>query len=185
MRIFIAIDLNLEIKRQLESLVRRLKPAAAGLKWVAPENYHLTLKFIGEADEKAVATIKSVLTEVVAKHRQFSLKLKGTGSFPPGRSRMRVIWVGVQADHEFQALHQNLETSLAQKGFAPEDRPFSPHLTLARAREPQRQEKLKAELEKLSQEEFGEMTVKEITLFQSILRPEGPEYRVIGKYYLP
>jgi 2'-5' RNA ligase len=184
MRTFIAIDLTPEIKKELYYLVSNLKPAAMNIKWVASENYHLTLKFIGETTEEGVERIKSALDELVKKHRQFPLTIKGTGSFPPGQSRLRVVWVGVSAGPEFRALQADLEELLRKKNFSTEDRPFSPHLTIGRARSPQKQERLKAELDKLSQKEVGLMQVKEITFFQSVLHPEGPEYKVISQHYL-
>jgi 2'-5' RNA ligase len=185
MRTFIAIDLTPEIKTELSNLVRKLKPAGTNVKWVAADNYHLTLKFIGETSEEEIEAIKSVLNELVKRHRQFSIAFKGTGSFPQGQSRLRVIWVGVSAGDELLAIQTDLDQSLKKKNFSADDRPFSPHLTIGRVRYPQKQEKLKAELDELSQKDFGLMTVKEITFFQSVLRPEGPEYRVISRHYLP
>ncbi|MDI6698117.1 MAG: RNA 2',3'-cyclic phosphodiesterase [Candidatus Saccharicenans sp.] len=184
MRTFIAIDLSSEIKNRLTAAVRALKPLAADIKWVAPENYHLTLKFIGEASEEQVEIIKDVLDEVVGKHCGFKLTARGTGSFPPGQSRMRVIWVGLEAGPELFSIQSDLEELLSRKGFEPEERSFSPHLTIGRVREPRKQERLKAELERLSRQEFGTMEVKEIELFQSILRPEGPEYKIISRHHL-
>ncbi len=184
MRTFIAIDLSPEIKNRITAAVRALKPLAADIKWVVPENYHLTLKFIGEASEEQVEIIKNVLDEVVEKHRGFNLAARGTGSFPPGQSRMRVIWVGLEAGPELFSIQSDLEELLSRKGFEREERAFSPHLTIGRAREPRKQERLKAELERLSGQEFGAMEVKEIEIFQSILRPQGPEYRIISRHQL-
>ncbi|MGQ9801579.1 MAG: RNA 2',3'-cyclic phosphodiesterase [Candidatus Saccharicenans sp.] len=184
MRIFIAIDLTTGIKTELARAVRLLKPVAAGIKWVEPENYHLTLKFLGEVSESQVEVIKAVLEDVVSRHCSFQLTVKSTGSFPPGQSRMRVIWVGLEAEPELLALQSDLEDCLGQSGFEREERPFSPHLTIGRAREPQRQDRLKAELEKLGSKEFGAMKVNEISLFESRLRPEGPEYKIISRHQL-
>ncbi|MCX8160449.1 MAG: RNA 2',3'-cyclic phosphodiesterase [Candidatus Saccharicenans sp.] len=184
MRTFIAIDLSPEIKNRLTAAVRQLKPVATGIKWVAPENYHLTLKFIGEIAEPRIEIIKAILEEVAGRHHKFNLAARGTGSFPPGQSRMRVIWVGLEAGQELFSLQADLEETLLREGFEREERAFSPHLTIGRAREPQKQDRLKAELDRLGQQEFGTMEVKEIELFQSILRPEGPEYRIISRHYL-
>lgn len=184
MRLFIAIDLSPEIKNRLSSAVKILKPVASDIKWVAPENYHLTLKFLGETDDSRVETIKQVLEKVASKHRRFYLSVRGTGSFPPGQVRMRVIWVGFQAGPELYALQSELEEALSQEGFSREERPFTPHLTIGRAREPRKQERLKAELDRMGAEEYGTMEVSEINLFQSILRPEGPEYRIISRHKL-
>lgn len=184
MRTFIAIDLTAEIKNELAQAVRLLKPVAAWIKWVVPENYHLTLKFLGEVSESRLEMIRTVLEEVAGRHRSFRLTVKGAGSFPPGQNKMRVIWVGIEAGPDLLALQSDLEDSLSQQGFEREERPFSPHLTIGRAREPQAQVRLKAELEKLGTKEFGIMEVKEISLFESRLRPEGPEYKIISRHHL-
>jgi 2'-5' RNA ligase len=184
MRTFIAIDLSVEIKNQLSHLVNFLKPPARDIKWVARENYHLTLNFLGEIDDRQVDIIRTVLDEVVKRHNQFVLTMKGAGSFPRGQSRMRVIWVGVAEESELLSLQQDVEESLFRKNFRREERPFSPHLTIGRAKVPENQERLRKELEKYSQKEFGSMLVKEITFFQSILRPEGPEYKIISQHNL-
>jgi len=184
MRTFIAIDLSPEIKDQLAALVSSLKSSARNIKWVARENYHLTLKFLGEIRDNQVKTVKMVIDRVLKKHKQFFLVMRGTGSFPPGQNRMRVIWSGVAGGEALSGLQRDLEESLEKEGFPREDRPFSPHLTIGRAKIPENQERLRKELEKYSQKEFGSMLVSEIILFQSILRPEGPEYRIISKHNL-
>ncbi|MBC7363984.1 MAG: RNA 2',3'-cyclic phosphodiesterase [Candidatus Aminicenantes bacterium] len=184
MRVFIAVDLEDSVKEQLANLIENLKPAGRNIKWVARENFHLTLKFLGEIDEGQVEIVREVLIKLSHQYRPFSLKLKGTGSFPPGQNRMRVIWVGLESGPELFRLQKELEEELERKGFPKEERAFSPHLTLGRAKQPQNQEKLKKMLEKFSNREFGQMMVKEITLFQSILRPEGPVYKPLDKFEL-
>jgi 2'-5' RNA ligase len=184
MRTFVAIDLSPEIKDQLGDLVNSLRLLARNIKWVARENYHLTLKFLGEISDSQAETVRTVIEEVLKRHQQFLLIMKGTGSFPPGQNRMRVIWAGVAEGKALLGLQQDLEESLSKKGFPREDRPFSPHLTIGRAKVPENQERLRKELEKCSQKEFGSMSVREITFFQSILHPEGPEYIVISKHNL-
>jgi 2'-5' RNA ligase len=184
MRTFVAIDLTPEIKSQLETLVKKLKPVARNLKWVSKENYHLTLKFLGEIDENQVKEVKSILEVVAQLHHPFQLSLQGTGSFPPGQSRLRVVWVGISADTALFEIQKEIEDLLEEKDFPREERPFSPHLTIGRAKVPERLDTLKRELEKLSGESFGTMEVKEITFFQSILKPEGPEYRILSQHKL-
>jgi len=184
MRTFIAIDLEEQIKDSLTNLVKILKPAAKNIKWVNRENFHLTLKFLGELNEPQVETVRQTMNQLTHKYQPFSLSLKGTGSFPAGQSRMRVIWVGIEAGQELYSLQNELEEELERKGFPREERPFSPHLTLGRAKVPENQERLKKELDKFSVQEFGQMTVKEIIFFQSILRPEGPTYKPVDKFEL-
>ncbi|HEK85114.1 MAG: RNA 2',3'-cyclic phosphodiesterase [Candidatus Saccharicenans sp.] len=185
MRTFIAIELSPEIKDRLDLLIRKLKPAANNIKWVSKENLHLTLKFLGEINDQQTEMVKSVLEGIVSQSRPFHLALKGTGSFPPGQSRIRVVWVGISADPVLFELQKLIENSLEEKGFLREERPFTPHLTIGRAKIPAKLDSLRAELERLKDEDFGAMEVKEITFFQSILRPQGPEYRVLSHHRLP
>ena len=100
MRAFIAVDLEDSIKDRLITLVENLKPAGRNIKWVARENFHLTLKFLGEIEEAQAETVRQTLIKLTHQYQPFSLKLKGTGSFPPGQNRMRVIWVGLEAAPE-------------------------------------------------------------------------------------
>ncbi|HUM35199.1 MAG TPA: RNA 2',3'-cyclic phosphodiesterase, partial [Candidatus Saccharicenans sp.] len=81
MRAFIAIDLTAEIKNNLAVLVNHLKPLAKNIKWTARENYHLTLKFLGEISESEMEDVKKSLDEISGRHRSFTIRLKGTGSF--------------------------------------------------------------------------------------------------------
>ncbi len=184
MRAFIAVDLEDSIKDRLTTLVENLKPAGRNIKWVARENFHLTLKFLGEIEEAQAETVRQTLIKLSSQYQPFSLKLKGTGSFPPGQNRMRVIWVGLEAAPELFRLQKELEDELERRGFPREERAFSPHLTLGRAKQPENQDRLKKLLDKFSAEEFGQMMVKEITFFQSLLRPEGPVYKPLGKFEL-
>ncbi|HRD01144.1 MAG TPA: RNA 2',3'-cyclic phosphodiesterase [Candidatus Saccharicenans sp.] len=184
MRTFIAIDLSLEIKDKLVTLVNHLKPLGKNIKWVARENYHLTLKFLGEISESEMEDIKKTLDEVAGRHNSFNLKLKGTGSFPPGSNRIRIVWVGITNGERLLSLQKEIEIELEKRGFPKENRPFSPHLTIGRVKRPEKQDKLASELEKNNQQELGSMMVREITFFQSILRPQGPEYHILSRHLL-
>ncbi len=180
MRAFIAIDLAPEMKDKLAALVNRLKPLGKNIKWTARENYHLTLKFLGEISESEMEDIKKLLNVITGRHQSFKLRLKGTGSFPSGSNRVRIIWAGLEEVEELLTLQQEIEIELEKKGFPRENRPFSPHLTIGRAKHPEKQERLASELSKNNQLELGSMEVREIIFFQSILHPEGPEYRVLS-----
>jgi len=183
-RAFIAIDLSADIKDNLAALVNHLKPLAKNIKWTARENYHLTLKFLGEISESEMEDVKKSLNEITDRHQSFTLRFKGTGSFPPGSNRMRIIWAGLTEVERLLALQEEIENELGKKGFPRENRPFSPHLTIGRSKQPEKQERLASELAKNSQLELGSMEVREIIFFQSILHPEGPEYRVLSRHPL-
>jgi 2'-5' RNA ligase len=180
MRAFAAVDLSPEIKRALEALIRNVRKNAGGVKWVGPGAMHLTIKFLGEIPEDKAGTVGTLLEGLAGTHRPFLLKLKGTGTFPPGGGlNARVLWAGVVEDPGLMGLREALEDEFERAGFPREDRPFHPHMTLGRVKSPDGLERVLRELERYGTVDLGEMMVARITLFQSVLKPSGPEYRVL------
>ncbi|MBM3249284.1 MAG: RNA 2',3'-cyclic phosphodiesterase [Candidatus Omnitrophica bacterium] len=179
MRTFIAIELPEEIKGALSRLQEKLKAAGADVKWVEPENIHLTLKFLGERDDKRVEKIKELLDEACAGRKPFLMRLDKVGAFPSLNSP-RVIWVSVrEGDTEAKEIAADLEEKICRLGIPKEERPFQSHITIARLRSPQNRQPLVQELKKLEDKPLPEnlgFTVKKITLFKSTLTPKGPVY---------
>lgn len=184
MRTFIAIDLAPRLKDALQGLVRDLSPLATNIRWVRTGGMHLTLKFLGEISDGQAAAVAAEVGTIAAGTARFSIRLRGVGAFPPGRSAPRVVWAGVEAGPGLVALQQRIETAVSTLGFEPERRPFQPHLTLGRAKLPGRQERLLQEMNRLKDREFGEMEVDRLTLFRSVLAPGGAEYSVLGEFEL-
>ena len=184
MRTFIAVELDEDIKRALQRLLGTLQKSGADVRWVNSQGMHLTLKFLGEVDADGITSVKEILKTVSSRHSRFSLVIKGTGTFPGGKNP-RVLWVGIEADPELPALQEDLETELQRAGFPREDRAFHAHLTLGRVRSSQRIREAVAELEKRQEINFGAMTALKVTLFQSILKPQGAEYKVVEEFALP
>ncbi len=181
MRAFIAIDLDEAIKSGLLRLIEALRKTGKGMRWVSWSGLHLTLKFLGEITEEQSLEVREALKRTARNHHPFSLRLQGTGYFPPGSKNPRVLWVGVQEETGLRALQEELETEMEKLGFAKEERKFHPHLTLGRVKSPSGLPETLAELEKERESEFGEMRVHMITFFQSILKPAGAEYTVISE----
>ncbi|RQW89479.1 MAG: RNA 2',3'-cyclic phosphodiesterase [Geobacter sp.] len=127
-RLFVAIDLPEEIKAAVLSLQCPIR----GAKWVTEEQLHLTLRFIGDADDDLLNEIATSLSGVMA--GPFSLVLMGVGYFPPKRNP-KVLWVGVGRSDALLNLQNDIEKVLLRNGLEPETRPFSPHITLARLKE--------------------------------------------------
>ncbi len=184
MRAFIAIDLEPEIKESLRSLVRDLRATRADIRWVSGEGMHLTLKFLGPIDETQTLWVKEILKDIAAHHHAFPLLVKGTGAFPSEMSP-RVLWVGFAAEPELLAIQDDIDTALEAKGFEKEKRAFTPHLTLGRVKGPERVAKAMSELVKHREKSFGAMTVRKVALFESLLHPEGAEYRIVFEAVLP
>lgn len=166
MRLFIAIELPDHYKEALEKL---RTPAIPGARWVAAEQIHLTLAFLGEVDEE---TSKRLITRLARiKATGFELCLAGTGCFPD-RRRPRVVWVGVKHEPGLTRLAEMVRETVLACGIPQEERPFSPHLTLARLKFPASRE-VSDFLDRQQQLDLEPFPVKEFILFQSKLLPQG------------
>ena len=194
MRIFVALDLEEEIRRRIENFINEVRDLAPGARWVNPESLHVTLKFIGERPESMVKQIEETLA--ATKAGLIELRYSETGFFPTPRSA-RVFWVGIHAGGGLAELARKVEDGLAEIGIPKEKRAFSPHLTLARASggsgAPERHKgdkpnrvfaKLQEQLSKRSPIEFGTMTAREFFLYRSRLSPKGSTYAKIARFEL-
>lgn len=184
MRAFIAIDLEDKIKKRLSSLLLELNKVSQGIKWVRKEGMHLTLKFLGEIEKEKIPEVESILKEISGKYSSFPLRLKGTGSFPPGKKNPRVLWLGIEASKSLKSLQFQIEKALEKLGFPREKREFHPHLTLGRVKFHSHLGGVLSQLEKEKETIFGEMIVEKIIFFQSILKPTGAEYKVLSEFEL-
>lgn len=182
MRTFLAIELPPEIKDALSRIQGQLKSSGADVKWVLPQNIHLTLKFLGEIDDKRLEKVIEIVDDAVKDKNPFRMRVSSLGAFPK-ISFPRVIWIGIdKGDKEIKEIARELEEKIAQVGIPKEDRPFSSHITIGRTRSTLNREGLVQGLEKLAGNFEGEnleFTVTKITLFKSTLTPKGPVYEVI------
>ncbi len=135
-RSFIAIELPDELKLELTQLEARLKSGKQPwVKWVDPYSIHLTLKFLGSIAADRSGEITRAMEEAVRGIPPFHLEVKDLGVFPNLR-RVQIVWVGMGGEvDKLGQLQQRIESNLVPLGFAPESRPFMPHLTLARLRD--------------------------------------------------
>jgi 2'-5' RNA ligase len=138
------------------------------------------LKFLGEISDGQVAQVKGSL-EAIGHFEAFRVQAKGFGFFPDAR-RPRVFWAGLDAPPEIAQLASRVETALATLGFAPENRAFSPHLTLARFKDPRPQPKLQALLAGQEEILLGDFQVSEFFLWESKLSPQGAQYRKVAHF---
>ncbi len=179
MRVFIAIDIEETIRRDLSDLQTRIAKAAdihrSDAKWVDPENMHLTLKFLGEIKDTESVEVCRITEEVANRHERFEMDIESVGAFGT-----RVLWVGIGrgADRLLQ-LQSDLEQRLAQAGWPPENRPFTGHLTLCRIRAPRAGKKLAAVAKEYENHSVGTSTVDTVTVYQSELTPKGPLYTAL------
>ena len=183
-RSFIAIEIPRELKTKLEGVQRELRRTEADVKWVRPEAIHLTLKFLGSIRPEDVEKIFRAVAPVIALWEPFEIRIQGMGCFPSPRNP-RVVWVGVDRGKEsLSSLQQEVEKKMAELSFPPEDRPFSPHLTLGRVRSPRGKADLSQALESRKGLELGGFQAKEVILFRSERKPTGAVYTKLKEFPL-
>jgi 2'-5' RNA ligase len=175
-RAFLAIELTDPIRQRLAEAQENLRPAAEGVKWVAPEKIHLTLKFLGEIEEDAVPAITDAVAEVAGRIEPFHISVESVGAFPP-RGKPRVIWAGIAEDTGRLAdLQRQTEAALKSLGFKPEKRRWTPHATIGRVKKRRGSRELRPALDERQDDRFGAQPVTEIVLFRSDLFPAGAVY---------
>ena len=180
-RTFIAIELDDALKTALTQVQEQLKSARVSRigRWISPNSIHLTLKFLGNVPVARIAEIEQAIRQACASFAPFDISLAGAGCFPNAR-RPRVIWVGVDGDVEtLNRLQRSIESELSSIGFATEKRRFHPHLTLARIRDsarPHEREEMAKLIAAAQVDTSASMTVQDISLMRSDLRPTGAVY---------
>jgi 2'-5' RNA ligase len=190
MRLFVALDIDAEIRRRIAAFGDELRPLAPDVKWVKPETFHVTLQFLGET--KKLDEIHHALEEVNS--ARINLAFRNAGFFPNPKAA-RVFWIGIEAEEHLQELVSRIGAALAPLGFARDSGPFTPHLTLARAGSgrprPVRGERaapslqqIRTRIEAIPMPEFGTMTASEFYLYESKLSPAGPQYTKLSRYSL-
>jgi RNA 2',3'-cyclic 3'-phosphodiesterase len=189
LRAFIAIELDDSVRVGLEQLQRRLRaePISGFVRWVAPSSMHLTLKFLGDVDSARVPHVMAVVKAACAGVAPFELAVRGAGCFP-NYQRPNVVWAGlIGAVQPVTALAQRIESGCAQLGFEPEDRPFSPHLTLGRVgRETGSSERRQIGdlVRRLDIGQLGVVHADVVHLMRSELKPSGALYSSLGSVKL-
>ncbi len=181
MRLFTAIDIPPEIIATVAQLIERLRPSAR-IHWSPPDNLHVTTKFIGEWPAERLEELKGVLAGLPAPG-PIGIAIRQVGFFPNPHSP-RVFWAGIQAGPELASLAQATDRALAGLGIEPEKRAFSPHLTLARVREPVPLVQLRQAIAGLDTVDFGNFTASSFFLYQSQLRPGGSVYTKLSEFPL-
>jgi RNA 2',3'-cyclic 3'-phosphodiesterase len=194
MRIFIGIDLDPEVRKRIERFLEGVEGFAPAARWMRPESLHITLKFIGEQTPERMEAITERLRRVEGS--ALEIRAGGYGFFPTAKAP-RVFWIGIHAGPQLAELAESIDVATAELGIPREDRPYSPHLTLARAGAGRRLSSAKerkadgpnavfAVLEKrlaaIGELDFGTMTANEFILYQSQLSPAGSKYTKLQRF---
>lgn len=177
-RSFIAVDLDEgEIKNRITRTQQDLEQTGASLKIVQPEIMHLTLRFLGEIPQATVQRVIEAMDEI--RFSPFEAEFRGVGVFPNIR-RISVIWIGITTGQQQLAkIFEQIEPRLRQMGLEPDNKGFSPHLTIARVRSGLNKEALAKSIEDMREVEFGKMAVNAVRLKKSTLTPRGPIYTTL------
>jgi 2'-5' RNA ligase len=179
----VAILLPETVRAALAAEIEGLGRRAHGVSWVAAQNLHLTLKFLGGVEPDRLDGVAATLADVASARPAFQLVLRGLGAFP-SPTRPRVIWAGVSGGAEVVTLAAGVEAALAKLGFPAETRPFSSHVTLGRVRAPQRDPVLAAAIAEGAEREFGVFRVDQLALMRSDLSPRGARHTALGSWPL-
>jgi len=178
MRCFVAAEVSGEVRDALGTAAAKLRPLVAGAKWVPAGNIHMTLRFLGEVTEAEAAAAGDSLAAMAANLPPFRVSFRGLGVFPSER-RATVLWAGVlEGERDLVRLAALVSTATSAIGNGGKEKPFVPHLTIARFREPAEMGKL-AVFSELKQTELGICDIGGIVLMRSHLRPEGAQYEVL------
>jgi RNA 2',3'-cyclic 3'-phosphodiesterase len=179
LRLFVAASLPREELERIDRATKDLRDRLIGARWAPIENQHVTLKFLGSTPPETVPEIEAVATSVAAEHHPSELSVSALGVFPSTR-RARVLWAGLRDEAGLlSSLAAELAGSLARLGYEPEKRSFTPHLTLARFKEP-----MPVDRDRLSLEEGEPFTIDRIELFRSHLSPKGARYEMVRAFQL-
>lgn len=179
-RLFVALDLPDTVCDALRQAIANLLPLAKDARWTPPEGMHVTLKFIGNVDGERVNPISRALA-AAGSGAPVEIKIRGLGFFPDER-RPRVLWCGIDASPNLAPLAAEIERLLEPLGIAREERPFTPHLTLARLKDPYGVGRLVGAADNLKSRDFGSARATEFHLYESFTKPSGAEYRKIQSY---
>jgi len=184
MRCFIAVALPAPVRKLLVQVQEALRRADAHVKWVEEENLHLSLKFLGDLDEDAVATLKGALSIEALQWPAMELTYEGIGTFPE-RGVPRVVWAGCAGDlPKLAALAGAVERCAEQVGVPRERHPFAAHLTLGRVKSDRNVKRLMSAIDNQRRVPLGKDQVREFVLYKSTLTDQAPLYEVMAAFPL-
>ena len=176
-RTFLALDLDAAIRDRLVEAVAEMPQAGAKLRWVARENLHVTVKFLGDVEEGDAAAACEAAAEAAAGIPPFEFTVRGLLCRPSGGRQLRMIWAGVdEPTGQLAAAFEALESALDPLGFPRERRAFHPHITLARIKSAPDPAAFRAAVRRHAETHFGTKAAEGFTVYQSDLRPTGPIY---------
>lgn len=176
MRLFVAIPLPEGVKQRLTNLQQPVE----GIRWQASQQYHLTLRFIGEADRETTQAIREQLKNIQTP--PFNLDLKAPGYFPENR-QPKILWVGLEEEPLLMKLQEKVEQTCRNVGLKPDKREFKPHITLGRVKGASKRDVLSF-INQHKQFRMNNIQVSEFILYSSRLHPDGAIHKPLERYSL-
>lgn len=181
MRAFLAVDLDDSILDALGEVRGQLDDPAAKIKWVARDNQHVTMQFLGDVADDAIGEICKVAGQAAGRIEPFDFEVKGVTCVPPSPRQLRMIWAMIaDGSGGLARLHDELSSKLTSLGFEPEKRAFKPHLTLARIKHIGDDNMMRQAAEAYASAEFGLQRATELVAYSSKLAPDGPIYTALA-----
>lgn len=180
LRCFISVELPSAIKQDVSAVANALRKSDADIKWITPENLHITLKFLGNTEESLVPDIIVLLRKKLSPYPPFYIRITGAGCFPDKR-HPKILWAGVEDSDSLQSLQEAIEDAMAGLGYPREKKAFSPHLTLGRVRSQKRINDVLRRLEEFREVSFGAVEITSVSLMKSELKPAGAAYSTLAE----
>lgn len=180
MRLFVAIEIPKEIREALACLLEEFRVIAPGVKWIRAKNLHITLKFLGETEDSKLPSIIGALAKIHIAE-PVALSLCELSLFP-NYKRPKILWAGIRSSLNLQELVKTLDLQLNSLGFPPEDRAFTPHITLARLERTELPRQLASAIVEKARRKFGDFTATEFHLIESKLKSTGAEYTTLQTF---
>jgi 2'-5' RNA ligase len=177
-RAFIAVPTSGEIKRQIAAIQATLKETQADVRWEGSEKFHITLKFLGDCEPEVLHSLESDLRTSLRETQSFDLLYNSLGCFP-NLTRPRIVWIGAQENAHIAGLQHLIEEAAGRFGFAKEDRPFHPHITLGRVKGNRHVDRLTETLKTVTFEPL-QAGCTEVHVMRSELRPTGSVYSLLN-----
>jgi len=184
-RTFIAVDITHEVRERIIQFIQVLQKVGGNIKWVHPENIHITLYFLGEVDEKTITSVEKIIQASMEGIRAFPVSVEGISVFP-SMERPRVLWAGVKnGSGELKKIYHSIHHTLIREAIDVKkgEKEYIPHLTLGRVKG-RCDQKLVNEMNKAFNRMFGHFSVHEVVLYQSTLTKSGPLYDRINGFSL-
>ena len=182
MRLFFAIPLEPEIREALAAVQARVRATDADVKWVEPENFHLTISFLGDQEESHLPDLSAIGESLAAHAQPFRFRVRGASSFPRKSPLLKTLWVGVsEGAEEWKALVKRAEPELLPFG-VPREGGLQPHITLGRVKSGRNLEALRAAVSAEANTDCGMQGAGTIELIQSFLDPRGATYKVLKSW---